>query len=293
MSVLRIISVVMAVLFFCTSCSVNLLENFADKNTNESLFVDAKRHVDKGEYDLALEKIALMTGSFSSEDRVILLSASAYAGKCGLNFLDLVDGIENLGSTRFFVFLMQQFRGGTTAKWGYCQTAEDLVESLGATPALRTADENTLLALVSFAKLGTLLSQYADKDNNQTVDATFTSCTTTATGIPDAEVRQVGTAINIGLNSLVSSGLSLGSSSLSLITTACANLNSVAATYNFCDDGGAPAQPIYNPATFTTGAGSEISGIRSVIRDANVGLNSCASDGGTGASGAGCASVCL
>ncbi len=68
------------------SCSVNILESFADPTTNEALEVDAKKLINKGDYLGAIAKIDKMTSSYRSGRGVVGLRAQAYAGICGLDF---------------------------------------------------------------------------------------------------------------------------------------------------------------------------------------------------------------
>ena len=58
----------------------NILEPFATES-DESLLADAKIHMDKYEWDLAIAKFADMSENFLTGRDVKLIHASAYAGK--------------------------------------------------------------------------------------------------------------------------------------------------------------------------------------------------------------------
>lgn len=252
------------------NCSVNILENFANKTSNEALYIDALKKMNSGDFDGALAKIALMTGSFPSERKVVTLKASAYAGKCGLSFLSFVEALGGMGTTKLFAFLLSQFQaGGATTKAGYCKTAEDLVESIGVA-ADRTSDENMLLVLISFAKIGQLLSKYADTDQDGTPDAAYDICTTAGGGaMPDADAAELGTGITLAIQNItaVTSTVDLGDQALNDIQTLCSTLNDIPVPgdgrYNFCS--------VTDPSSFTA---NHLLAIRSLAREGSaVGLN--------------------
>ncbi len=265
-----------ALMFTNLSCSVNVLENFADKNSNESLFVDAQILMNSLDYHGALDKLALLTGTYTDKREVLALKASAYAGLCGMNFLDFVDKLGNMGSTRLFPMLLGAFRAGaTTDSMDYCVQAEDTVESIGPL-ASRTSDENMLLVLVSFAKIGNILSFYADTDQDGTVTANYNTCAVggarTAGGdLSDADLRELGTGITLAVANIdaVSSTVDIGSASLASVQAACDQLALLNPAYDFCD--------VTDPADFTS---DQLKGIRSLLKeDQSVGLGAnCSGD---------------
>ncbi|MGE0528830.1 MAG: hypothetical protein AB7P49_17330, partial [Bdellovibrionales bacterium] len=158
------------------SCSVNILESLADKTTNQALFNEAKDQINNGNYTGALTTLDSITGAFATNRAVVALKAEAHAGLCGLRFLPFVAALEGLATTRLFPLLMSHFRAGTTtATIDSCIQAEDLVESIGSVSA-RTTDENLLLVLISFAKIGNVLSYYADTDQDGMVTAGYDVC---------------------------------------------------------------------------------------------------------------------
>ena len=255
-------------------CSSNILEPFGDTQSDEALLFNAKIKINAGDYDTALTYFPYMSDTFVTRRDVIAVKASAYAGKGGLNFLNLVNGLTNIGTTRLFVFLMQQFASGTTAKRDYCATAETLMQSIASSYTARTSDENLFLALVDLAKMGLVFSRTGDTNNNGALDGGFDACS--AVSIPDADVREVGTAINLMRTSLSGvSGTTIGSFASS-INAICNNVPGAitAAGYNFCVDGS--GNPIFTGSTFTA---NQLKGIRSLINENSaVGLGSCTGD---------------
>jgi hypothetical protein len=243
------------------SCSVNILENFADKNSNEALFVDAKANINNGDYDAALAKFDQMTGSYLTDRHIILWKATAYGGKCGFRTLKFIEDFAAVGSTtRMFPFLVSEFKGGSPERIDACIAGEHLVESI-ADIGSRTADENLLLALLSFAKMGNVLSLYTDSDPQDGVadtgvdpclDARATRPTLGVAGdFYDADLREFGTGL----------------------TLAAANLAAVSSSVDFGADAfsGVPALPaVYDPTGFSA---AELLAIQSLIKeDSAVGL---------------------
>ena len=259
-------------IFFSIGCSTNILESFADTQSDEALLFKAKMKINDGDYDLALTYFTSMSATFLTRRDVVAVRASAYAGKCGLNFLQLVDNITNLGSTRLFVMLMTAYTSGTTAKRDACISAESYMQTISSSYTGRSSDENLFLSLVDLSKMGVVFNRLADSDNNGTVDAGFDACD--GGDFPDADVREIGTAINLMRTSLSGvSGTTIGSFASS-INDICANWPAGVAAYNFCVDGS--SNPIFTGATFTA---NQLKGIRSLVNESSiVGLGSCTGD---------------
>ncbi len=84
-----------------SGCSVNVLENFAVKTSNEALYNDAYSAMNAKDYTGALTKIALMTGEFPALRKVVKLKAEANAGLCGLEFLPFVQAMKARKAERY------------------------------------------------------------------------------------------------------------------------------------------------------------------------------------------------
>ena len=188
------------------SCSVNILENFSDPFTDEALLFDAKTLIDQGSYAAALTKFSEMTPTFLAEREVMVLHASAYAGLCGVDFLDITEALESLGATRVFVWLVSSFTGGSATKQANCILAENKIKAIGALGEDRTADENLLMAFVGLAKMGAILSRYGDTTPaDGTADLGFDPCAVT---IPSADAKEIATGFTITLDALSNIGSS-------------------------------------------------------------------------------------
>lgn len=257
------------------SCSVNVLENFADKTSNAALFEDAKILINKGDYDEALVKFEAMKGSYLTDRHILLWKASAYGGKCGLRFFSFVTDFSNIGATRIFPFLVSEFKGGSGLKIDACRAAEDVLESIGSITE-RNTDENLLLTLISFAKMGNILSLYTDADQDGAADATVDVCLNARAARPatavagdffDDDLREFGTGLTLALANLaaVATKVNFGSGSLDNITSLCSQVPS-----NFCNT--------YEPADFTS---NDLLGIQTLLKEGSsvgLGVNGCTGD---------------
>lgn len=209
------------------SCSVNILETFGDPTTNEALLYDAKMLINEGDYATALTKFAEMSSDFLATRDVRVLHASAYAGVCGLNFLTMVDDLNNLAASgdKVFFWLMKSFTGGTDAKRDACISAEQELQAIAKYGASRTADENLLMAMIGLSKIGVILSKTADLDNNDVVDPAFDPCVVGAGGMTSTDAQHVATGLNIVVDALQNIGSStVGSSALGDAGAACGAL---------------------------------------------------------------------
>lgn len=167
-----------------SSCSVNILQEFGESTTNEAYLEEAKVKIDLGLYQDAIDLFDLMTTEFLAERDVVVLHASAYAGLCGVNFLNFVNAIANMGATNLLPTLLNTMKAATATEYAACDAAEDLI--LAGLPVVtsRTDDENLFAAVVSLAKMGAILAEDSalDSDNNGTVQAAWSGCTAPPAG---------------------------------------------------------------------------------------------------------------
>lgn len=215
----------------------NILSEFGDKTSDEALLFDAQMHIDHEEWTDAIEKFDAMTDDFRAEREVRALEASAYAGRCGLRFLDLINIFTNIGTTLLFRELMESFPGATAAQAADCAQAESLIKQIDPVATERTVDENLLMAFLSFVKIGVLISVNADADGNGIPNwASGDACS--AVNITDADVNQIGTAIANANASLtaVDGASEIGGGQLDSLEQFCEVLDDAPldASYNFC-----------------------------------------------------------
>jgi hypothetical protein len=245
------------------SCSVNILQSFSNTKTNGALYVNALEAVNSGDYNGALSNIAQMTGSYASSAQVLELKASAYGGLCGFQFVPFVTALGGIGSTLLFPFLLQTFDAGVASNIDNCVFAQNTIESIGPIAA-RSTDENFFLATIALAKIGNILSFYADPAHHGVGTAGFDPCAVGATRasgqITDSDAREIGVGISLAATNLaaVASQVQLGTGSLTTINNVCTLLGGM----NFC--------AVTDPTLLTT---NEVLGVRSLVKESvDIGL---------------------
>ncbi|MCB0421491.1 MAG: hypothetical protein KDD61_10880 [Bdellovibrionales bacterium] len=251
--------------FLVLGCgSSNILVDFGTV-TDESLLFQAKQNMNDGLWSDALDNFDQMSVDFLTRRDVIYVHANAYAGRCGLNFMEFVESLGNIGSNTLFGFLMQTYTSATLTIADDCAQAEALIKSISDDPALRTANENVFMAFLGFTKIGAFLGAIADTDNDGSPDGGFDSCA--GGSISDDQVKEVGTGLANALTSLSASGSSIGGDQVTDIDSMCTAINSnLGASYNFCE--------ATNKDDVTA---DMIKGIRSIIGEGQaLGIGSCA-----------------
>lgn len=241
----------------------NALSESADKNSNAAVYFDAQKLLSARDYDTAISKLLSLTGAFRTRHDVVVTTASAYAGRCGLDMIGLVDAISSNPGTRLFPLLLSKYKTAAAGNIADCAQAETLIRSLAPSDnfASLSGDENVFLAFLSLVKVGAILATYADLDDDGVADGTFDSCNTTK--LPDAKARDLGTGITLAMAALTASGAPVAGAALSGFTTACASLPAPA---QFCT--------IYDPAAFSANMVKAINGL--VRTQDYVGLGTCA-----------------
>ena len=272
----RLVFFILALVFSQVSCSVNILQTFANAKTDEALYTDALLAVDHGDYSTALAKIADMSTDYAADRKVIGLKASAYGGRCGFNFLTFVRNLTGM-SGRLFPFLLASFNSATSSSIDDCTAAQNLMLSLGAN-ADRTNDENMFLTVIALAKVGSILSFYTDTSpHDGTADGAWDASAcgtggsrTAGASMTDADQREVGSGLTIAMSGLsyLAGRVNLGSGSLTAVTAACNQLSGPLASLNFCS--------ITDPTAFTA---PQLKAIMGFVREnTDIGLGTCSGD---------------
>ncbi|MCB0357634.1 MAG: hypothetical protein KDD40_11530 [Bdellovibrionales bacterium] len=253
--------------FALLGCS-NILDEFAKKDTDEALLFEAKKNMNDSQWNLAIANFNDMSADFLAKREVKLQHAKAYAGRCGLDLLQLFEDLStNLATGRLYPLLMSAFTGATTTNADDCAQAEALILSISTAPGSRTTEENTTLAFISFAKMGAIFAAFADEGTADGItDTDFDACQNNTTpGISETYVREIGIGLALASNSLaaaVSGGGLSGADELSSVQDACTALAALGATYNFCDE--------TDPAALTA---NQVKAIRWTMMDnQNIGL---------------------
>lgn len=197
----------------------NILKETAKKDTRDAVYYEAKKAMDRKDYDSALTLLVSLGPTYLAQRDVASVYASAYSGRCGLDFVGLMSDLQNVGSSpTVFLYLMGLFPNGSDSKITDCVLAEGILKNIGD-ETQRNADENVLMGLSSLTKVGTILNRYADADNDGAADASFDSCD--ATDLPDSAVGEIGTGIALSILSISAVSSSLSSSTFTSISALC------------------------------------------------------------------------
>jgi hypothetical protein len=209
-----------------TGCA-NVLTEMSDKDSDKAKLFDARAAIDKGSWTTALTKISEMSTTFQTQRDSQVLKASAYAGRCGLDILQMITNISGNASTNLFSVLMKGMAGSTATNVADCIAAENVLKSISTMPST-DKKENLLMALTSLTKIGAILAQRGDANVDGVLDwsrsGTFPcDATTGTTALPVADVNEIGTGFVLFLVSMGAFGTS-GASSLDALTAFCTSV---------------------------------------------------------------------
>lgn len=181
-------------------CSSNYFDEFASKDTPEAKIFAAKMALNDRDYSDAISFLESLDASYLSKRENQVLYASAYSGRCGLEFISLVEALGATPATTFLAMIMGAFpesTAPTVASDSDCVSAENILKAIGDQD-VRTGDENLLMAFNSFAKIGTFLNARADANDDGVVDGGFDHCTS----LSDDEVNETITGLALVISSL-------------------------------------------------------------------------------------------
>ena len=196
----------------------NILSESGDTETPAAIVFQARMLMDEREYGKAIELLETLEAADLAERDIAILRASAYVGRCGMDFIGFVAELQSMNaSTSLFQLFLSVMKSATSP--ADCLAAEDFVEAVAATGAARTQDENLFLAFVSFAKIGAVLAATgnADDDGDGVADVGFNACTE----LTRAEGAEIGTALAIAVDSLTNASTTLFGSSLTKLQSIC------------------------------------------------------------------------
>ena len=253
--------------FVLSCCNFNLFSEFAQEDTEAALFMAAKLYINKGQWDKAIASLEIMSGEFLAKREVARIHASAYAGRCGLDLLALVENLSKTSSSSLFQLLMAQHKSVTTDQREDCQQAETIIKGISNDLAQRTIDENILMIFVSLTKVGVILNAHADSDDsNGEPDSGWDACADNADNLPEASAREVGAGMGTALVNLeaISEKTKIGSGQTSALTDICDTLEGLNPDFDFCS--------ITDPSSYSE---DQVKGIRSIIQSKEVGLGTC------------------
>ncbi len=186
------------------SCA-NIFSDLAQKDTDNAKVFEIKNKIDNSNWTGAINDIAALNTDLKARRDIIVLKASAYAGRCGLDVLTVLNNMATSGGASLFIILMKAFPYASTNSVNDCIAAQDALNTIGS-ETVRTVDENLLMAFVSFAKIGSILNRDADTDHDNVVDSSYEG---TRCGISNGTLGEIGYSIALASLSLTSAGTSI------------------------------------------------------------------------------------
>lgn len=227
---LRMVTIVMLVLSITTSCGKpNILTDYSVTTSDEALYLNAKTKMDNSDWDGA---IAILTSSLSAtyqaRNDVKESLMHAYGGKCGISFLNLINSLKNVSSTKMFEFALQIYVGSTVDLTA-CDNAYTTLVSLG-TAATRTNDQNLFAAILGLTRMSATLHAKMDTDlaglGNGVVDAGWDSCAVSSAvnRLSDAEMDRIVSGLGLIFENIAALGNALTSGSAGTAFTAAKTL---------------------------------------------------------------------
>lgn len=198
-------------------CS-NVLESMASKNTDAALLEDARKAMNSQDWDLAIEKFEGMTDSGKASHTTIEQWAYAYAGKCGLNFINYFNQLSeaSLTGTTLFAYLMNAWTGVTVYP-SYCTLAQTKMEEISADAGNRSSNQN-LLAILALVKIGVYLRTNLDRDGTDGLGdgtAELNPCTDDPGNLLEDQATEIVTGFGLLTTNLIYLTAVLGSGSIS------------------------------------------------------------------------------
>lgn len=181
-------------LLISPSCGQNTFVDMSIKDSEDAVFEDALKLIDQQEYASAISKIESLPSSYQANTEVREALAGAYAGHCGMHFIQLVTALGGSTSATVFKQLMNVYQSNATPTLSSCLRAENLMKSFGSA-SVRTPDQNFFLLIYGFAKIGLFLRGLADVDQDGNKDAGFNICSTGS--LSDANVQEIFTGLGL------------------------------------------------------------------------------------------------
>lgn len=269
----KLIFIFVAPFLMAVSGCPNAFVESAQKTTDDALLFSAEQHANAYEWTEAIAAINAMSTSGKAKRETKAALASYYAGRCGLNLLDMANVIKNqMATTKLWPMVLSAMAGSTVADLNDCVLGEQALLSIDTVAANRTPDENVELAFIEFAKMGAALAQSkADLNGDGVVDGGFNACS--STDISDAAAQELGSGLMLTANALAASGASIAGDVTTSMTNMCSTIEALPGFAGFCS---------HTASTDFTGA--LLLGLRALMKSNEVGFNSCG--GSVGSSGA-------
>lgn len=205
-------------------CSNNILQTASSSSSDDSYLLNAKSAVNASNYDAAIAIITTqMSASGQAQTATKDVLASAYAGKCGLNFVNYLQSLANATMGTAFKLMMTPYVG-VAATPSSCLTALQVLDSIGSA-SVRTSNENAFAAVVGMSLLGAQVRVSSDTsptNGDGTIDTTVCNMSNAdidnvilgfgyvSQNISYLSIQQLGSSTQTAINNVISKCSTLG-----------------------------------------------------------------------------------
>ena len=218
-------SLSLVAIFLMSASCTNVFKNFANQTTDEALAFDARKAINNEDYDSALTLLGTMSADYRYSRNGVILATAAYAGKCGLNFSDFVSALSSSSGSDPFLLQMMKLWTSTTTDYTQCVLAQTEMERLASSYSSRSPDDAFFMVVLGMVKLGTLLHEKADTDDNGVVDSPpFTvgqPAFCNSANFSNSLTAEVGSGIGMVIANLTVAGSSIAGLDTTAIAAAC------------------------------------------------------------------------
>ena len=198
----------------------NMFAELADKEADAALHYEAKRLLNSRNYTEAIDILEQdMSANYFQRRDVQRTLASAYVGRCGLDFLGLATGIIAAGGTNSPMDVALNHMKAATSE-ADCLEAENIMRAVSENSDGILSDNNDdafFMTFISLAKVGAILARIGDAGNDGVIDGGFDAC-----AIADADTREIGSALTLIYNNISATGSDIASH-LGSFSTVCSN----------------------------------------------------------------------
>ncbi len=216
-----------SIVLSCVGCT-NIFKASANKGTDEAIAFEIRKAINNGSYDDAITLIATLSADYRYTKPAVHLAAAAYAGKCGLNFADFTEALgAGAGSDPFMLWMMKLWHT-KVVDYTNCVSAQTEMERLASSYATRDSEDAFFMVILGMVKIGTLLFEIVDTDDDQVPDnppfdgALPAFCD--SNNFSDALTAEIGSGIGLVIGNLTTMGSSISGVDTTAFDAACTAL---------------------------------------------------------------------
>lgn len=198
------------ILFIMPSSCGNILEDTANKNSDAAILYQARMYLSHGDWSNAITEFNSLTAATLAQTDVKIDLASAYSGRCGLDFITISLNLQNFNpvSSQFFAMVLPSVVTTTNTSVD-CVTSETILKTIATNGVVNDPVGQFLMAFNSLAKISAILNYYADVDDNGTVDAAWDACGAGGLAdLPNADLNEIVTGFFLFIHNIA--GLAVG-----------------------------------------------------------------------------------